>query len=156
MQTHKDAGEPKYLPAGANASAAKTSPVKDKRETATSGYGISIEKSETFLRSAGLHGATAKEIIKAAQPDAAVSSTVAALDRSMNVIAMPGNRYVHVDCFVDLDEAEEAMGQILKTHFAQFGGYSNNQLLFGAASQELSMLLNDNDCENIDAVYANA
>ena len=25
---------------------------------------------------------------------------------------------------------------------------------FGAASQELSMLLNDNDCDNIDAVYA--
>ncbi len=46
------------------------------------------------------------------------------------------------------------MGRILRTHFAQFGGYSNNQLLFGAASQELSMFLNDNDCENIDAVYA--
>lgn len=72
----------------------------------------------------------------------------------MNVIAMPNNRYVHVDSFVDLDEAEEAMGQILRTHFAQFGGYSNNQLLFGAASQELSMFLNDNDCENIDSVYA--
>lgn len=72
----------------------------------------------------------------------------------MNIIAMPGNRYVHVDSFVDLDEAEEALGRILRTHFAQFGGYSNNQLLFGAASQELSMFLNDNDCENIDAVYA--
>ncbi len=147
-------GAPKYSPTGAKTSEAKPSPVKKKAETsATLGYGIPIEKSEAFLQSTGLQGATVKEIIKAVQPDAAVSSTAAALDRSMNVIAMPSNRYVHVDCFVDLDEAEEVMGQILKTHFAQFGGYSNNQLLFGAVSQELSMFLNDNDCENIDAVY---
>ena len=55
---------------------------------------------------------------------------------------------------MDLDEAEEKLGKILKTHFAQFGGYSNKQLLFGAASKDLSMFLNDNDCENIDAVFA--
>lgn len=144
-------GVPKYSSTGET----KSSPVKKKCKTsATSGYGIPIEKSETFLQSAGLLGATTKEIIKAVQPDAAMSSTAAALNGSMNVIAMPGNRYVHVDCFVDLDEAEETMGRILKTHFAQFDGYSNNQLLFGAASQELSMFLNDNDCENIDKVYA--
>ena len=133
----------------------KTTPAKKKDETLTSnGYGVSVEKSEEYLRSAGLQGATVKELIKAVQPDAAFSSTASALDGSMNIIAMPGNRYVHVDSFVDLDEAEEALGRILRTHFAQFGGYSNNQLLFGAASQELSMFLNDNDCENIDAVYA--
>ena len=133
----------------------KTTPAKKKDETLTSnGYDVSVEKSEEYLRSAGLQGATAKELIKAVQPDAAFSSTASALDGSMNIIAMPGNRYVHVDSFVDLDEAEEALGRILRTHFAQFGGYSNNQLLFGAASQELSMFLNDNDCENIDAVYA--
>ena len=133
----------------------KTTPAKKKDETLTSnGYGVSIEKSEAYLRSVGLQGATVKELIKAVQPDAAISSTASALDGSMNIIAMPGNRYVHVDSFVDLDEAEEALGRILRTHFAQFGGYSNNQLLFGAASQELSMFLNDNDCENIDEVYA--
>ena len=121
---------------------------------ASSGYGIPIDKSEAYLRSAGLQGATVKELIEAVQPDAAVSSTASALDGSMNIIAMPGNRYVHVDSFVDLDDAEEVLCKILQTHFAQFGGYSNNQLLFGAASQELSVFLNDNDCENIDAVYA--
>lgn len=133
----------------------KTMPAKKKDETLTAkGYGVSIEKSEAYLRSVGLQGATVKELINAVQPDAAVSSAASALDGSVNIIAMPGNRYVHVDSFVDLDEAEEALGRILRTHFAQFGGYSNNQLLFGAASQELSMFLNDNDCENIDAVYA--
>ena len=135
--------------------AARATSAEKQDETLTSnGYSVSIEKSEAYLRSAGLRGATVRELIKAVRPDAAVSSTASALDGSMNIIAMPGNRYVHIDNFVDLDEAEEALGRILRTHFAQFGGYSNNQLLFGAASQELSMFLNDNDCENINAVYA--
>lgn len=148
-------GVPKYSATGAKTGVEKSAPAR-KKDTpiTTSGYGIPLEQSEAFLRTVGLSGATAKEIIKAIQPAAAVSSTAAALDESKNVISMPGNRYVLADCFIDLDEAEEAMARILKTHFAQFGGYSNNQLLFGAASQELSMFLNDNDCENIDAVYA--
>lgn len=127
---------------------------KEKVSTALTGKGIAVDKAEEYLRSVGLRGATVKELIETVQPSASVYSMKIALDRSMNVICMPGNRYVHIDSFVDLDEAEESLGQILKTHFAQFGGYSNNRLLFGAASQELSMFLNDNDCENIDTVYA--
>lgn len=127
---------------------------KEKSTVTSTGNGVPIEKAEEYLRSVGLRGATVKELIEAVQPGAAVYPTTIALDEYMDVICMPGSRYVHTDSFVDLDEAEEALGQILKTHFAQFGGYSNNQLLFGAASQELSMFLNDNDCENIDAVYA--
>lgn len=113
-----------------------------------------MKAAEAVLRDAGLKGATVQELIDAVQPEAAIWPTKNVLDENLNVIAMPDNRYVHVDSFVDLDEAEEDLGKILSTHFAQFGGYSNNQLLFGAASQELSMFLNDNDCENIDAVYA--
>ena len=105
--------------ASASGRKTKTTPAEKKDETQTSnGYGVSIEKSEAYLRSAGLQGATVKELIKAVQPDAAVSSTASALDGSMNIIAMPGNRYVHVDSFVDLDEAEEVLGRILRTHFA--------------------------------------
>lgn len=117
-------------------------------------YGVPIEKAEEYLRKMDLRGATVKELIDAIQPGAVVSSTTRALDESLNVICMPGNRYVHIDSFVDLDEAKEELGNILKTHFAQFGGYSNNQLLFGAASRDLSMFLNDNDCKNIEAVFA--
>lgn len=113
-----------------------------------------MSKAETMLREAGLQGATVQELIDEVQPEAAFWPTKNALDENLNVIAMPNNRYVHIDSFVDLEEAEENLGNILSTHFAQFGGYSNNQLLFGAASQELSMFLNDNDCENIEAVYA--
>lgn len=56
--------------------------------------------------------------------------------------------------FVDLDEAEKILRAILQRHFKRFGGYSNNKLLFGAATQELPMFLNDNDCATVDKVYA--
>ncbi len=119
----------------------------------TNNSSFDMKAAETILRDASLKGVTIQELIDGVQPGAAILTTKNALDKNLNVIAMPDNRYLHVDSFVDLDEAEEKLGRILKTHFAQFGGYSNNQLLFGAASQELSMFLNDNDCENIDAVY---
>ena len=117
-------------------------------------HSISLEKAKNALKDAGLQGLTIQELIDATLPGTAVSSLKRALDEDKNVITMPGYHYVHEECFVDMDEAAEAIGQILITHFAQFGGYSNNQLLFGAASRELSLFLNDNDCENIDAVYA--
>lgn len=127
---------------------------KEKSAIPSTGSGIPIEKAEEYLRAVGLRGVTVKELIEAVQPGAAINPTMTALNESMDVICMPGSHYVHIDSFVDLEDLGEALGRILKTHFAQFGGYSNNQLLFGAASQELSMLLNDNDCDNIDAVYA--
>lgn len=111
-------------------------------------------KIETHLLSTGLNGATIKEIIDSVAPGTAVYTMQKILDESSYAIAMPGGRYVHMDSFVDLDEAEETMCHILSTHFAEFGGYSNNQLLFGAATHDLSMFLNDNDCENIDSVFA--
>lgn len=117
-------------------------------------HSVDLKTAEDYLKSAGLQGATVQELIDAVQPGAAVWPTKNALEGNLNIMSMPGNRYVHMDSFIDMDEAEEVLGQILRTHFSQFGGYSNNQLLFGAASQELSMFLNDNDCENIDAVYA--
>lgn len=117
-------------------------------------FDIDIVRLEAFLKSAGLHGATLQELVDAVLPGTTLGMVKNALDDSLNVIAMPEGRYVHVDSIVDLDEAEECIGKILRTHFSQFGGYSNNQLLFRAATQELSMFLNDNDCENIDAVYS--
>lgn len=145
-------GEPKVF----KNAVTERSATRDRKNTerSTFEHGVPIDKSEAYLYTVGLKGATVKDIIQAIQPGAAALPTVHALEASMNIISMPGNRYVHINSFVDLDEAEEVIDRILKTHFAQFGGYSNNQLLFGAASKELSMFLNDNDCENIESVYA--
>lgn len=115
---------------------------------------VEINKAETFLKSVGLNGATVQELIAQVQPGAAVSSTRASLESSRSVISMPNGRYAHVDAFIDLDEAEEDMLNILQTHFKQFGGYSNNKLLFGAAIHDMSLFLNDNDCEDVDSVYS--
>ena len=133
-----------------NAKAKKVTPATPK----TRRHAINIEKAKDSLKTVGLQGATVQELIDKVQPGAAVFPTRNVLNSDPQIIAMPGNRFVHADAFVDLDEAEEEMEKILKTHFAQFGGYSNNKLLFGAASHDLSLFLNDNDCEDIDSVYA--
>lgn len=119
-----------------------------------SGHAVNIEKAKDYLKYVGLQGATVQELIDKVQPGAAVFPTRNALNGNLQIVAMPGERFVHADAFVDLDEAEEKMKKILKTHFMQFGGYSNNKLLFGAASHDLSLFLNDNDCEDVDSVYA--
>ena len=127
---------------------------KEKQPIVNAGSAVPVEKAEKYLHEIGIHGATIKELIAAIQPGASVYPTQNALEASEHLVAMPGDRYVYADCFVDMDEAEDVLGNILKMHFAQFEGYSNNQLLFGAASQELFLFLNDNDCESIEAVYA--
>lgn len=122
--------------------------------TKTSRHALNIERVEAFLKNVGLQGATLQNLIDKVQPGAAIFPTRNAMNSDPQIIAMPGDRFVHIDAFVDLDEAEEKMKKILNTHFAQFGGYSNNKLLFGAASHDLSLFLNDNDCEDIESVYA--
>lgn len=123
----------------------------DQKQTSSS---VNVEKVEAYLAQMGLQGATVQSVIKDVQPGVSGYSIQNALRASQNVISMPGDRYVHAEAFVDLDEAKKAMQKILQTHFAQFGGYSNHRLLFGAASHDLSLFLNDNDCEDIDRVYA--
>lgn len=116
--------------------------------------GVAIKDAEEFLKGKGLNGATVQEIIDVIQPSAAVYPTRLFLDACNNVIAMPHDRYVYADAFVDLDEAEEILRHILSVHFSEFDGYSNNKLLYGAASHDLSMFLNDNNCDDVDSVYA--
>lgn len=127
---------------------------KKTRMRKVSENGLKIEDAETYLKSAGLGGATVQELIDKVHPGTAVYPTKNALEASPSIISMPGGRYVHSEAFVDLDEAKEDILKILQTHFRQFGGYSNNKLLFGAASHDISMFLNDNDCEDVDSVYS--
>lgn len=115
---------------------------------------INVEAVEEYLTSLGLNGATVQDIIGNVKPSASTYSMQNILNEDMNVIFMPDDRYVHISAFVDMNDAEKGMYKILQTHFAQFGGYSNNKLLFGAASHDLSMFLNDNNCEDVNSTYA--
>jgi len=114
----------------------------------------SIASLEEYIKSVGLSGATASEAIEATNSTTPISVVNKALDNSRNIIAMPKSKFAHVDCFVDLDEAERELEKILRGHFSQFGGYSNKYLLFGAACQQLPMFINDNDCDDTDSMYA--
>ena len=128
----------------------RDSPKRKKRE----GQGVPIEAAVALLKRKGLNGATVQEIVAETHADAAISPTRASLKICDDIIAMPRDRYVHRDAFVDLDEAKDTLSHILTVHFSEFDGYSNNKLLYGAASHDLSMFLNDNDCDDIDCVYA--
>jgi hypothetical protein len=70
------------------------------------------------------------------------------------VILIPDGRKLLVDDIIDLDEAKVEMDNILRTHFAQFYGYSNKRLLFEAVKIALPMFLNDNGFKDEDTVLA--
>jgi hypothetical protein len=70
------------------------------------------------------------------------------------VIPIPDGRKLLVDDIIDLDEAKIEMDNILRTHFAQFYGYSNKRLLFEAVKIALPMFLNDNGFKDEDTVLA--
>lgn len=115
---------------------------------------IDIKILEDYLITSGLAGASVQEIVRDVYPNESPTSISNVLKASPDIISMPLQKFVHADCYVDIDEAKEKIDKILRTHFIQFGGYSNKQLLFEAASQEISMFLNDNECKSIDAVYS--
>ena len=113
------------------------------------------EKLESYILMFGLHGASVTEIIISSVFHGSTYSIVAkALDDSPNIIHLPSDRFVHADSFVDLDEAADTISSILRSHFMHFNGYSNSQLLYSAASRELSMFLNDNACDDPDKLFA--
>jgi hypothetical protein len=70
------------------------------------------------------------------------------------VIPIPDGRKLLVDDIIDLDEAKVEIDNILRTHFAQFYGYSNKRLLFEAVKIALPMFLNDNGFKDEDTVLA--
>lgn len=132
-----------------------SAPAKEDNPAAeTGGNTVNAEKAVAYLKKVGLKGATAEEIIASEQPSAAIFPTRKMLEENPDVVVMPGNRYIHVECFYDLDEAQDAIGSILEAHFRQFNGYSNSPLLYGAVVNELSLFLDDNGCDNAEAVYA--
>ncbi len=109
---------------------------------------------ESYLLSLGLHGSTPKDISAVIHPSAPAYAIANALDDSKNILHMPADIFIHANAFVDLQDAAQTLDSIIRSHFAIFSGYTNSQLVYGAASQELSMFLNDNACDNSESLYA--
>ena len=112
------------------------------------------EKLEAYVLTLGIHGASALDIIDSVFPKMPYNPAAKALDDSPNIIRISADRYVHADSLVDLDEAAQVLASIIRIHFAQFSGYTNSQLIYGAASRELYMFLNDNAVNDPDSLFA--
>jgi hypothetical protein len=55
---------------------------------------------------------------------------------------------------IDLDEGKSGIREILTTQFQSLYGYSNINILWNAAQSSLSMFLNDNAINSVDALWA--
>ena len=137
-----------------NLTAPKT-PAHPTHQTPPSSHKTSVtEKLEAYVLTLGIHGASALDIIDSVFPKMPYNPAAKALDDSPNIIRLSQDRYVHADSLVDISEAAEVLASIIRTHFAQFSGYTNSQLVYGAASQELYMFLNDNAVNDPDSLFA--
>lgn len=112
------------------------------------------QKLESYILTLGLRGASELDIIDSVLPKMPYNPAAKALDDSPNIIRISADRYVHADSLVDLDEAAQVLASIIRIHFAQFSGYTNSQLIYGAASRELYMFLNDNAVNDPDSLFA--
>jgi hypothetical protein len=75
------------------------------------------------------------------------------LDDDKEIVALPGNRYIHRANIVGIDEAAEVINEILETQFRQFDGYTNCHLLNDAVKIDLSLFMNDNAFEDKATIY---
>jgi hypothetical protein len=75
------------------------------------------------------------------------------IDQMPRIVEISDGQYIHRDCIVDVDNAAAKMLDILTSHFEQFDGYSNRQILFDAARMSLFMFINDNSFDDDASIY---
>lgn len=73
-------------------------------------------------------------------------------DTSPKLVDM-GDKLVHVEAFVDWDEAAEKLHDILEKLFTKNNGYVSNTQLWDYAKAEMHMFLNDNDISDMWSLY---
>lgn len=73
-------------------------------------------------------------------------------DASPNLVDM-GGKLIHVDAFVDWDEAAEKLHEILEKLFTKNNGYVSNTQLWDYAKAEMHMFLNDNGISDMWGLY---
>lgn len=73
-------------------------------------------------------------------------------DSSPKLVDM-GDKLVHVEAFVDWDEAAEKLHEILEKLLTKNNGYVSNTQLWDYAKAEMHMFLNDNDISGMWSLY---
>lgn len=127
--------------------ASPTAPEAFARPSAVSPLREQVEK---LVLVADLEGMSLKQLCDQA------STTMAALkqvrDASHKLVDM-GDKLVHVDAFVDWEEAAAKLAEILEKLLTKNNGYVSSAQLYDFAKVEMQMFLNDNDIDDEQSVY---
>lgn len=105
----------------------------------------------TFLLSSGFQAIHFKELRE--KFDLYNDDLIQIINYNTQFVEILDRQYIHRDNIIDLDMAVDDMETILTTHFNQFLGYSNNQLLYKALRISNMLFLNDNDLDDMEKVY---
>ena len=127
--------------------ASPTAPEAFARPSAVSPLREQVEK---LVLTADLEGMSLKQLCDQA------STTMAALkqvrDASHKLVDM-GDKLVHVDAFVDWEEAAAKLAEILEKLLTKNNGYVSSAQLYDFAKVEMQMFLNDNDIDDEQSIY---
>ena len=127
--------------------ASPTAPEAFARPSAVSPLREQVEK---LVLVADLEGMSLKQLCDQA------STTMAALkqvrDASHKLVDM-GDKLVHVDAFVDWEEAAAKLAEILEKLLTKNNGYVSSAQLYDFAKVEMQMFLNDNDIDDEQSIY---
>lgn len=127
--------------------ASPTAPEAFARPSAVSPLREQVEK---LVLTADLEGMSLKQLCDQA------STTMAALkqvrDASHKLVDM-GDKLVHVDAFVDWEEAAAKLAEILEKLLTKNNGYVSSSQLYDFAKVEMQMFLNDNDIDDEQSIY---
>ena len=106
---------------------------------------------EKHVLDADLDGLTLDRLY-AQIPDVTMVALKQIRDASPNLVDM-SDKLVHVEAFVDWDEAAEKLHEILEKLFIKNNGYVSNTQLWDYAKAEMHMFLNDNDITGMWSLY---
>lgn len=106
---------------------------------------------EDIIKDADINGITAENV--AVQTGKSIWSVKKNLKKKQYAIEIPGNLYIHVDNIIDIFENEETIQKILQNQFIKFAGYTNDTVLYDAATISLGLFLNDNCIDSPAKMY---
>lgn len=102
----------------------------------------SFDQIEELVKEADVNGVTANSL--SSEIGKSIWYVNKYLRAQSYAIEIPGDIYVHVDNVIDLFENKASIQKIIENQFSKFCGYTNDEVLMGAATISLRMFLNDN------------
>ena len=108
-------------------------------------------KIEEFILDADIDGITLGKLYERF-PSLSIGVLRQICENSEKIVDLQ-DKLVHVDAFVDFDEAAEDLYQILEKLLSKNDGYASAAQLYEYAHADMQMFLNDNDVDNELSVY---